>query len=138
MARAALDAPGAVVNRPVIYSMLGSLCIAVYPEWGIRGNRGIWAENELWYYDCSLWDRLPQHDIYASSCRGAAELDHDEYAVPSHVHFSGFGSRIPMAAPRAIALPTRHPVYTRWCVNRHVLDQWRYCWVRVQRNGELG
>ena len=45
----------------------------IYPEWGIRGNRGVWAENELWYYDCSLWDRVPQHDIYASSCRGAAE-----------------------------------------------------------------
>ena len=29
-------------------------------------------------------------------------------------------------------------MYPRWCVHRHVLRQWRYLWLRVQRDGELG
>ena len=29
--------------------------------------------------------------VSASSCRGAAELDHEGYVVPSHVNFYGFG-----------------------------------------------
>ena len=30
------------------------------------------------------------------------------------------------------------PVCTRWGDHRHVLGQWRYLWVRVQRDGKLG
>ena len=81
---------------------------------------------------------IQRQGVSASSCRGAAELDHEGYLVPSHVNFYGFGSRIPMADPGANALSARIPVCTRWCFNRHVLGKWRYLWLRVQRDGELG
>jgi hypothetical protein len=44
-------------------SMAGWKSWGIYPDWGIRGNRGmgIWAENALWYDGCSLWERLPRH-----------------------------------------------------------------------------
>ena len=76
--------------------------------------------------------------VYASSCRGAAEVDHEGYLVPSHFNFYGFGSRIPIADLGANALFARISVCTRWCFNRHFLDKWRYLWLRVQRDGELG
>ena len=58
--------------------------------------------------------------------------------VPSHFPLSGFGRRIPLADPGANALSGGSQVYPRWCVHRHVLRQWRYLWLRVQRDGELG
>jgi hypothetical protein len=76
--------------------------------------------------------------VYASSCRGAAEVDHEGYLVPSHFHFYGFGSRIPMADPGANALSEGIPVCTRGCSHRHFLRKWRYLWLRVQRDCELG
>jgi len=43
--------------------MTGYTSWGIYPDWDIRGNRGIgmWAENELWYCGCALWDRLPRN-----------------------------------------------------------------------------
>ena len=73
-----------------------------------------------------------------SSCRGAAEVDREGYVVPSHYSFYGFDSRIPLADPGANALSESIPVCTRWCFNRHFLGQWRYLWLRVQRDCELG
>jgi hypothetical protein len=76
--------------------------------------------------------------VYASSCRGAAEVDHEGYVVPSHVNFYSFGSRIPIAEPGANALSEGIPVYTKWCAHHHFLHKWRYFWLRVHRDGELG
>jgi hypothetical protein len=52
--------------------------------------------------------------------------------------FMALVAGFPLQTQAQTPCPRASQCITRWCSHRHFLGKWRYLWLRVQRDGELG